>query len=315
MKVLLTGAFGNLGLLCAEQLLADGHRLRCTDIDGPAQRELAARFNTRCEVQLGNICDHDRLPSLLEGVDAVIHLASLLPPNTDKQPALAQAINVDATQALIDLATRQPTPPLFIFPSSLTVFGPSQRENPLRRVNDPVAISDNYTRHKLAIENALRQSTLPWIIMRVGVSVDARTTRTEREVLRQLLGVHPDTPMEYIHPRDVACAMSRALQTPEAQGKVLLLGGGKRCQISHHQFMNAAFTALGLPQSAKIHGNDNYYTHWLDTDESQTLLQFQQHSFDDYQRELAEKFARLRRWTLPLRPLLKPLLPVLLKRL
>ena len=315
MNVLLTGAFGNLGLLCLEQLLSDGHRVRCTDIDAAPQRRSAAPFRDRCDVQLGDIRDTEKLATLVDGVDAIIHLASLLPPHTDTQPELAEAVNVGATKALIDLASAQPNAPLFIFPSSLTVFGPSRRDAPQRAADDPTQASDHYTRHKLIIEDYLKQASLPWVVMRIGVSVDARTTKTERSVLRQLLNVHPDTPLEYIHPRDVALAMSRALSTPQVQGKTLLLGGGERCQIRHHQFLNAAFSALGMPQRADIHGDNNYYTHWLDTREAQALLGFQQHGFDDYQRELAEKFSGLRRWSTPLRPLIRPLLPVLLKRL
>ena len=315
MKVLLTGAFGNLGLLCLERLLADGHELRCTDLDGEEQRKQAARFSGQCEIVFGNICEPQFLPGLAEGVEAIVHLASLLPPNTDKQPALAEAVNVDAAKALIDCAARQTAPPLFIFPSSLTVFGPSQRHNPTRSSDDPVEASDHYTRHKLLVEDYLQRSALPWIIMRVGVSVDARTTKTERQVLRQLLGVHPDTPMEYIHPKDVARAISNALNTPEARHKILLLGGGESCQITHHAFMNAAFTALGLAQKPGIHGENNYYTHWMDTRDAQALLDFQQHSFADYQQELRDKFTPIRRWTSPVRPLLRPLLPALLRRL
>lgn len=315
MNVLLTGAFGNLGLLCAEQLLADGHQLRCTDVDGPAQRKAAAKFSTRCEIILGDICDADLQQTLLKGVDAIVHLASLLPPNTEKFPALAEAVNVTASQALIRGASQQPVPPLFIFPSSLTVFGPSQPRAPQRQSSDPVYASDRYTGHKLQIESDLKQTPLPWVILRIGVSVDDRTTKTERQVLRELLGVHPDTPMEYVHPRDVAQAISTALVTEAARGKTLLLGGGKDCQITHHQFMNAAFTALGLPQRPSIHGNNNYYTHWLDTSESEALLHFQRHSFADYQQELSDKFRHLRRGISPFRPLLRRLLPLVLRRL
>ncbi|MBO6752861.1 MAG: NAD-dependent epimerase/dehydratase family protein [Spongiibacter sp.] len=116
MKVLLTGAFGNLGLLCLERLLADGHELRCTDLEGEEQRKQAARFSGQCEIVFGNICEPQFLPGLVEGVEAIVHLASLLPPNTDKQPALAEAVNVDAAKALIDCAARQTARHCLFFP-------------------------------------------------------------------------------------------------------------------------------------------------------------------------------------------------------
>lgn len=313
MRVLVTGAFGNLGERCVEQLISAGHKVRCTDIDNTMSRARASRLGRRCEVVLFNICNHDRFPSLVAGMDAIIHLASILPPKSDRLPGLAYAVNVEATKALIDCAARQSTPPLFIFPSSLTVFGPSNRDHPRRSVADPVVATDNYTRHKIDVEGYLRESQLPWVVMRIGVSVDSRTLSAERQVIRTLLSVHPDTPLEYIHPSDVARAFLRVLDVPDAIGKVLLLGGGKDCQITHAQFLNAAFSALGFQQTQDIFGVNNYYTHWLDTDESQRLLGFQQIPFDQYQHELKRKFSRLRIAMLPLRPFLKPLLPRLLK--
>ncbi|MBD2859853.1 NAD(P)-dependent oxidoreductase [Spongiibacter sp. KMU-158] len=315
MNVLVTGAFGNLGQLCIEQLLADGHQVRCTDIDTPNQRQIVEKSQGRFDIRLGDIRDKALLAELLVDIDAVIHLASLLPPMTERNPSLAYSVNVEASKTLIELAQALPTPPLFIYPSSLTVFGPSQRDNPIRHSSDPVMTSDNYTAHKIEIERVLHESSLPWIIMRIGVSVDARTLRTERQVFKQLLAVHPDTPMEYVHPRDIALAMSRAVSTPAAIGKTLLLGGGKHCQITHHRFLNAAFKAMGLPQKPGIHGQDSYYTHWLDTHESQALLQYQRSAFEEYENELAVTFSRVRKLTTPIRPLLKWLMPKLLRRI
>ena len=315
MRVLVTGAFGNLGQLVLEQLLADGHQLRCTDLDAPHQRHLAMPYAGRCEIVLGDITDCSQHPALVSGMDAIVHLASLLPPATEQLPDIARRVNVTASCSLIDQAQQLTQPPLFIFPSSVTVFGHSQRQSPLRKSDDKVVATDQYTQHKLSVESYLKASTIPWVIMRVGVSVDARTTRTEREVLRKLLAIHPETPLEYIHPRDVALAISRAIDCREAQGKTLLLGGGKDCQIDQRQFINTAFDALGLPLPMRVHGIENFYTHWMDTRESQALLDYQQHSFEDYQQEMRDLFATARRCLWPLRPLLRPLLPPLLKQL
>ncbi|QQD17365.1 NAD(P)-dependent oxidoreductase [Spongiibacter nanhainus] len=313
MRVLVTGAFGNLGERCVEQLISAGHQVRCTDIDTAVSRARANRLRGRCDVVLSNICDHKQFPALVADVDAIIHLASILPPKSDRLPGLAYAVNVEATKALIDCAEKQAKRPLFVFPSSLTVFGPSNRDKPWRSPNDPVVATDNYTRHKIDVEAYLAASEVPWVVMRIGVSVDSRTWSTERQVIRTLLSVHPETPLEYIHPSDVARAFHRVLEVPEAAGKVLLLGGGKTCQVTHAQFLNAAFTALGFKQAQSIFGTNNYYTHWLDTEESQRMLGFQSTPFEQYQDELTQKFSSVRIAMLPLRPLLRPLVPRLLK--
>ncbi|HEY9033209.1 MAG TPA: NAD(P)-dependent oxidoreductase [Pseudomonadales bacterium] len=315
MNILITGAFGRLGLMCVEQASAMGHQLRCFDIDSPATRKAAEAWQGRAEIIFGDLRDEALLPQLVDGVDAIIHNASLLPPLTDTLPELAEAVNVTACKKLIDIAASQGKKPVFVFPSSVTVFGQQPPAPKVYGPDDPVAPSDNYTRHKVIIEQALRDSSLPWVVVRVGVSVDSRTLKTDRATFRKLLDVHPDNPVEWVHPKDVALAMCQAVQQPQAVGKVLLLGGGKDCQVTQRNFLRVAFDALGLHLPESVHGRDSFYTHWMDTTESQRILGFQQHSFADYRAEMAARLKLLRLLLAPLRWLVNPLLAIVLQRL
>lgn len=315
MKVLLTGAFGRLGQMVIETLQAEGIDLRCTDIPSPANRKVAAQYPGLDTAWL-DIRDTHALAQQLQDIDAVIHLAALLPPATDTLPELAEAINVTATQQLIAVMADSPRNPFLVYTSSLTVFGPDADPTRLRTVEDPVIASDNYTRHKIAVEQMLVESSLDWAVLRIGVSVDARTLSAESSVLKQMLAVRGDNRLEYVHPRDVALALVRAVQRREAVNrKILLIGGGASCQITQAAFLGAAIRATGLRWQADYHGNQPYYTHWLDTTESQALLNFQQHGFDSYEREMRERLRFVRHVLWPLRWLINPLLAALVRRL
>lgn len=311
MKLLITGAFGNLGMMCVRQSLAMGYAVRCFDVDNPATRERAAEFSGKVETVFGDIRDKAQLENLVAGVDAIIHNASLLPPMTDLKPQLADAINITATEELIRVAEVQPKKPVLLFPSSISVFGPAQIGR-VMTANDPAVASDNYTRHKVTIEKALQASSLPWCILRVGVSVDSRTLKTDRATFTKLIATRADNPLEYVHPCDVALAMCRAVGHPEAVGKILLIGGGKSCQITQNQFLGTALRAAGLDLPPSVHGNNLFYTNWMDTTESQRILGFQQHDFSAYQQEMADKLRVVRLFVAPLRFLLLPLLCQLL---
>lgn len=315
MNILVTGAFGNLGLMCIEQALSQGHQLRCFDLDNAHNQKLKRHYDDRCQVILGDICDTALYSRLLDGIDAVIHNASLLPPHSETNAELATAVNVTATQALIKCMENYSPSPRFVFPSSVTVFGKSQPGDGIKTLSDRVVASDNYTYHKLTIEQALQDSSLSWVILRVGVSVDARTLKADRATLRQLLNVHPDSPLEFVHPKDVALAMCNAAQSVEADCKILLIGGGERCQINHYRFMLTAFSALRLTLPHSFMGKEAYYTHWMDSNEAQQLLQFQHHRFEDYEQEMALRMRPLRLALRPLRPLINRLLPYALAKL
>ena len=316
MKVLLTGAFGNLGLMVIRELRRRGIAVRCTDLPSARNRRAARAHEGTVEIAWGGIRDAAWLAAQLEDVDAVIHLAGLLPPATENQPELAEAVNVTATKQLVAAMARSSRQPLLLYPSSLTVFGVTRTQQPPRKASDPVVATDAYTRHKLAVEDHLAASSIPWVVFRIGVSVDSRTLSADPAMLRKLLAVRADNRLEYVHPEDVALAMVNAVERKDAlKRRTLLIGGGPRCQVTQSVFLGAALEAAGLQWSEANHGSDEYYTDWLDTDESQRLLDYQRHGFDDYRREMAQRLRWVRRLLWPLRPLLNPLLASFVQRL
>jgi len=103
-----------------------------------------------------------------------------------------------------------------------------------------------------------------------------------------------DQRIEYVHTKDVGVAIANCV-TAETKKKVLLIGGGKKCQMLNREFMTKLLEATGvgmLPDSAfKVPKNDKdwYYTDWMDTSESQELLQYQSLTFEDYLEEFKKK--------------------------
>lgn len=307
MKVLITGAWGNLGIMCIRQALAAGHQVRCFDLPGKKNLQTALalqlQLDQTLDIRWGDITSLPADSDLLQGMDAVIHNASILPPLSETDPDLAYRVNVAGTEQLICLAEKNGTAMPFIFPSSVTVFGKPVQSPSLKSVRDATCATDHYTRHKLLCEERLQQSSLSWCILRVGVSVDSRTTRTDINTLKALLRVNPENALEYVHPKDVARAMCNAVVTPTAHKKILLIGGGPDCRVTQAQFMNAALNGCGLHLKPASFGGNPYYTHWMDTEESQQLLNYQHHTFDDYQREMATAMKTIRRAVIPVRPL------------
>lgn len=311
--VLVTGAFGNLGQMVLAELKQRGHRVLAMDLDNPANRQTATKLKPLYdELAWGDLRMVDFKP-LLQGCIAVIHLAAILPPVTERAPELAHDINVNATLRLVADIEGRVNKPLLVYPSSVTVFGFPEPATRLMQSTDPVAPTDHYTRHKVDVEQALAASTIPWTVLRVGVSVDSRTLGTELAMVRKLFRVAPDNPLEYVHPRDVATAMANTINNPRATGKVLLLGGGGDCCVTQHTFLSAAINALGITLPRDMLGTERYYTSWMDTAETQDILQFQHHRFADYQQDMWQRLRWVRPFTAPLAPLVLWVMRRLLK--
>ncbi len=99
-----------------------------------------------------------------------------------------------------------------------------------------------------------------------------------------------------------------------------MIGGGATCQVYYRDYLERVMQATGIGQlPEKAFGHDPYRTDWLDTAESQRLLNYQRHTFDEIiadviRASLPTGPAKLmlpllrpfvRRWILSLSPYLK----------
>ncbi len=302
-SVIVTGAFGRLGQMVIAELKQRGYRVVAMDLDNPVNRKVAGKLAALYDDVVWADLRKVEFKPLLPGVSAVVHLGAILPPLTETAATLAHDVNVKATFRLIDAIEASPSKPLLVYPSSVTVFGYPEPMNRLMRADDPVSPSDNYTRHKVEIEQRLAASSIPWCVLRVGVSVDSRTLGADLVTLRQLFNVRPDNPLEYVHPCDVATAVANSLDNPRAVGKIFLLGGGGDCRITQHEFLGTAINALGIQLPRDMLGAERFYTSWMDTAESQDILRFQNHRFADYKADMQRRLGALRWVMAPLSPL------------
>jgi nucleoside-diphosphate-sugar epimerase len=276
VKVLVTGALGNIGSHTLDALLEVGHDVVAFDLESPKARKLAARLGERVRVRWGDITDPASVCAALDGVDAVVHLAAILDP--EKAPELARRVNVDATRSLIAQMETSPTARRLVYASSQGIFGDVQDREPPLRTDTPVSPTDAYGRHKVACEEAVRSSRLQWSILRLAAAPPIRLTGYSHDP-GILFEFSPDARVEFIHPADAGTAFARAVACEEAIGKILNIGGGETCRTTHRAFCNELMHAIGIgaiPAEAFVAAEvPRFFGVWVDTEESQRLLRYQ----------------------------------------
>ncbi len=146
MNILITGGAGFLGARLARALLAADRlslrgaparvitTLTLADL-GPAPDDLAADPRVRSvQGDLLELVRQQRLPAA--GTDAVFHLAAAVSAECEADFDLGMRSNLDTTRALLDACRALGTQPVFVYASSLAVFGQQPGQPPMGRVGD-----------------------------------------------------------------------------------------------------------------------------------------------------------------------------------
>jgi UDP-glucose 4-epimerase len=307
MRVLVTGAFGNIGVSTLRELVRQGHQVRCFDLRTRANQRAARRFARQIEVRWGDIRRAEDVAAAIEGQEVAIHLAFIIPPLSETRPDWAYRINVEGTRHLVEVLQALSTPVRLILASSVAVYGPRQHLPPPCTAQDLPTPTDHYSHHKLACEEMVKHSGLRWAILRFA----AAPSFSLRQIDPILFRIPLDNRIEFVHTRDVGLALANAVTCTDVWGRTLLIGGGQACQMRFSDYLGRVLDAVGIGRlPARAFGTAPFYTDWMDTRESQRLLHYQRHTYDEFVREMA---APLR----PLRPLIRlcgPLIRLFLLR-
>jgi len=289
MKILLTGAFGNVGKYTIYELLKKGHDVTCYDIKTKSNLKASKSVPKEVNIIWGDLKTGENLRAAIKDQDIVIHLAFIIPPASEKNPELAYQINVGGVKKIVEEIKAQKSPLKLIFTSTIAVFGNSQNLVPPRKVGDPLNPVDYYGKQKIECEEIIRKSNIEWSIFRVAAMPSIDWKRVDPIMF--------DVPLtdriEFVHPGDVACALANTPESKDIWGKILLVGGGKKCQIYQREFMQKALSMLSigmLPDEA--FSKEPYHTDWMDTEESQRLLKFQSKTFDEFLIEQRKIFGK-----------------------
>ena len=148
MRIVVTGATGNVGSQVIPQLLSEP---AVTSVVGLARR-LPATPDPRVEWHAADVAETDLTP-LLAGADVVVHLAWLLQPAHD--PDEMRRVNLTGTRRVLD-AVAAAGVPAFVHASSVGTYSPGPKSPRATEAHPTGGISTStYSRHKAEAERML----------------------------------------------------------------------------------------------------------------------------------------------------------------
>jgi nucleoside-diphosphate-sugar epimerase len=328
--ILVTGAFGQIGRRCAQILLGRERTVIATDLrtDKTTAVETKLSAGEHAQRLIPAYIDLQDAAAVRELIlthrpDAIIHLAAIVSPPSYRNPGVARRVNVGGTENLLAAAASLPDSPLFVMASSAAVYG---SRNPYRypeRITPDTAVDpiDQYGEDKVLAEAAVRASGLPHALLRLGgvASPDAQFGGDYLLLVRATPG---DNRVHMVDARDAALAFANAVDREASiAGKALLIGGDDSYLKLQRELEDDIMAALGvgrLGPSASLPGDPTDdrgwgFTGWFDTTESQALLDFQQHDWDQTVAWVTEAQGGLRIVLRILGPILRPVMRTTLK--
>jgi len=288
MKVLLTGGFGNIGQHTIHELLKKGHQVRCLDLDTTANRQKARKLKGQVETVWADVSSRADVEAAVRGQDAVIHMAWIIDLGwSEAHPEEARKVNVGGTINIIEaMKAGLSQGRKLIFISSVGVFGGTQHLPPPRKASDPVNPDIVYARQKTECEELVKKFGLDWCILRPTLAIPIKAERGDFDRLYSLFDFPLDARIDFVDPRDVALAIANSLTSSEAAQRILLIGGGSRNQMLWRDYFRIGLGYLGrFPEEAFAPPSTNPPIDWADTTESQRILNYQNHTLQDFVKE------------------------------
>jgi nucleoside-diphosphate-sugar epimerase len=228
MKVLVTGGAGYLGSVLALRLIQEGHDVRVADSLMHGGGSLLSMIgHPRFEFVAGDVRDTSVVRRIVNGVDAVVHLAAIVgDPACSRAPELARAVNVEASAAVIDEAQRAGVQ-RFVFASTCSNYGRMTDTSVLATEDHELRPLSLYAESKVEVERRLLGLSSPTMMATVlrlatlfGLSPRMRFDLTVNEfvmemlVYRRLVVYGEQFWRPYVHVREAARAIATVLEAP-----------------------------------------------------------------------------------------------------
>ena len=271
--ILITGGAGRLGYEVVKLLLQNGEEVRVFDLPGVNW----AYLETLSKVDLfkGDITDPGQVSHACTGVEAVIHLAAIMPPRSESNWELTSRVNIEGTKNVLS-ALRNGVP--VVFASSISTYGVTATEEHIINEQHPLTAHDNYSRSKILGETAVAESGNPYTNLRI-----APITIADLIELPAIIPYKSEQKVEFVFVEDAAHAIKAALNFVDEK-ETFNIAGGESWQMHGEEYIDRFYKALGVEVNPKF---SDVFTavDWYDTGKSRRFY-YQRTSFNHLEERL-----------------------------
>ncbi len=284
--VRVTGGAGSMGPLVTRRLLNDGHSARVFDLASADYSGLDGLADL--EIAHGDLTSSADIRGAVAGVDAIAHLAAILPPVSEQNPELTQRVNVDGTRVLLEAAARVSPSCRLVLSSSVSVYGAQIPIGDVIDADQPLSPDDIYAKSKAESERLVVESSLSWVALRIsGVAVP---------VFQEPPAVWPflaDQQIEFVHRDDAVSALVAAVTRMDVERRVFNVAGGQTWRMSGEKYVGDYYRLVEIDSTEAVYQDTPGHFALYETDDVQALLGYQNTSYPEYLQQVRQDIDRL----------------------
>lgn len=273
MSILITGGAGYIGRFLANELVQQGHDVVAVDLQPPPSG-LPPELPPGVAFHQADVTDKARMLELarLKPFSAIIHLAGLVTMACERDPDAAMRVNVGGSAHMLE-AARQAGVPVFVFASTISVYGPHV-EQPMVEGVTPAEPLTWYGETKLLVEHLglyyqrrwgldFRAARMAAIVGPSRVAAGSATLYTSLILERAALGqpyeidVDPEAGTPVLYARDCARGLAALATAPTAPRRIYHLSTGlatvqQLIEIAKSRYPDARLTFNTDPQLGPV---------------------------------------------------------------
>ncbi len=273
-----------MGRLVVNRLVADGRDVRVFDLP---VADFSGLEEIGVDIAKGDLTDARDVRGAINGAEAIVHLAAILPPVAEANPDLTNRVNVEGTRVLLEAASGAAPRARFVFSSSVSVYGAAGTDTVVSTDN-PIAPDDVYAASKSASEALVTASALEWSVVRIsGVAVPIfQEPPAEWPFLA-------DQQIEFVHRDDAVSALVAAVDSADAAGRIFNIAGGPTWRMTGEKYVSDYFGLLEVdPEEAVYQASPGHFA-WYDTAAGEAVLGYQNTSYEAYLAQIQDAIEEL----------------------